>query len=261
MARHVAPYEIDHPRLAGLTKVSEPASGRDASNALNLAANRDRSEVITDAVVVASADTMGSATPEKLHDGSKHAPFAASVSPSLQTKRVASVDAPAELAEPVPMPRARAADSSQHSSPVSLFVSRKESKLFVRKGFAPLFDIPITIAHPEMPLGTHVFTATRPADGGEGVRWLAVSIGYDRAPVDPGATTSKARAKHDERPAQPTAEALHQAAAEALDRIEFPPEVLDRIVPLVVPGVSLLISDQGLGEETGRDTDFIVVMK
>jgi hypothetical protein len=30
---------------------------------------------------------------------------------------------------------------------------------------------------------------------------------------------------------------------------------------LITPGASLLISDQGLGSETGQDTDFIVVTK
>jgi hypothetical protein len=137
-----------------------------------------------------------------------------------------------------------------------LFVSRKLGKLFVRKGFTPVFDTPVTIAHPEVPLGTHVFTAIRPTNEGGGVRWLAVSIG-DRVAARPAPAKHKGRAARDERPA----DGSHQAAAEALDRIELPPEALEHIVPLVTPGASLLISDQGLGNETGRDTDFIVVTK
>ena len=43
--------------------------------------------------------------------------------------------------------------------PISVFVSRKLSKLFVRQGFTPLFDVPIKIENPDEPLGTHVFTA------------------------------------------------------------------------------------------------------
>ena len=42
--------------------------------------------------------------------------------------------------------------------PISVFVSRKLSKLFVRQGFTPLFDVPIKIENPDEPLGTHVFT-------------------------------------------------------------------------------------------------------
>src|ERR1700704_3664337 len=43
--------------------------------------------------------------------------------------------------------------------PISVFVSRKLSKLFVRQGFSPLLDVPVKIENPKEPLGTHVFTA------------------------------------------------------------------------------------------------------
>ncbi len=42
--------------------------------------------------------------------------------------------------------------------PISVFVSRKLSRLFVRQGFTALFDVPVEIRNPEEPLGTHVFT-------------------------------------------------------------------------------------------------------
>jgi L,D-transpeptidase-like protein len=268
VTRHdAAPYEINHPLLAELVKAREPAPEAGKPNS---AANINRSDIITGAVVVASTDTLAAAAPEKLHDGFGHAAPAAGASALPQVERVATVDRPAALQsaaiepsapEPVQTPHAKAADTSRHSDPISLFVSRKEGKLFVRKGFVPVFDTPITIASPEIPLGTHVFTANRPTDDSSGVRWLAVSIGYDRAALGPAPAKGKARAMHDERPVPPTADALRQAAVEALDRIELPPEALDRIVPLLAPGASLLISDQGLGEETGRDTDFIVVTR
>src|SRR5215831_20921995 len=43
--------------------------------------------------------------------------------------------------------------------PISVFVSRQLSKLFVRKGFTPLFDVPIKIRDPAEPMGTYVFSA------------------------------------------------------------------------------------------------------
>ena len=46
---------------------------------------------------------------------------------------------------------------------------------------------------------------------------------------------------------------------EALARIEIPQDVIDQISQLIVPGSSLVVSDQGLGPETGSGTDFIVV--
>ena len=42
---------------------------------------------------------------------------------------------------------------------IAAFVSRKDSKLYVRQNFAPLFDVPVEIAATDRPLGTHVFTA------------------------------------------------------------------------------------------------------
>ena len=289
-----APYEINHPRLAGLVKTSEPAAeARALEVAPDAPTNPNGSEITTGTVVVGAtvtstdAVTDGASTPERLHDRSGlGAPLSTGTAPPPPlVERVASVDRSVDLRPtfepsksepsksepsksepsmsepPVPVPHAKPADVSLRSSPISLFVSRKEGKLFVRKGFAPVFDAPITIAQREVPLGTHVFTANPPTDGSAGVRWLAVSIGADRASAEPVPTRGKARGAREERPIPPSAEALRRAAAEALDRIELPPDVLDRIIPLVAPGASLLISDHGLGDETGRDTDFIVVTR
>ena len=49
--------------------------------------------------------------------------------------------------------------------------------------------------------------------------------------------------------------------AEALARLEIPQDIIDRISELMVPGSSLIVSDQGLGEETGEGTDFVVVSR
>jgi hypothetical protein len=39
----------------------------------------------------------------------------------------------------------------------------------------------------------------------------------------------------------------------------MPQDAVDRISELLIPGSSLLISDEGLGRETGRYTEFIVL--
>ncbi len=264
-----APYEITHPRLAGLARASEAAFEPGTLNPRSSAAP-NRSEVATGTVVVATTGAVaGRAGAAASRDDSAPSSSEVGASALPQVGGGAAPDNPAEAGraaqpspvEPAPAPKVED-PLQQHPGPLSLFVSRKLGKLFVRKGFAPVFDVPVKIARPEEPLGTHVFTASRPMHEGVGVRWLAVSLGHDRAPSRPEPAKRKGRATRDEqRPVPLTADALRQAAVEALDRIELPPEALERIGPLVVPGASLLISDQGLGNETGRDTDFIVVTK
>ena len=48
-------------------------------------------------------------------------------------------------------------------------------------------------------------------------------------------------------------------AADALDRVQMPKEAVDRVNELLIPGSSLVIADDGLGRETGRGTEFIVL--
>ena len=50
-------------------------------------------------------------------------------------------------------------------------------------------------------------------------------------------------------------------AAEALNRIQIPQEAADRIGEILIPGSSLVVSDEGLGRETGRYTEFIVLSR
>ncbi len=265
---NASPYEITHPRLAGLVKASEAATDAGTSNAPSSA---DRNG----AVVVAATDTAtsGGTGSGKLHQNAGQSASDAGASASPQAGSGASLNKASETsappqpstAEPAPQTdgtQQQIDNALQHPGPISLFVSRRLGKLFVRKGFAPVFETPITIAHPELPLGTHIFTASRPASEGGAVRWLAVSIGYDRvAAASAPRAKRKGHAARDERPVPSTADTLRRAAADALDRIEFPPEALERVIPLITPGASLLISDQGLGSETGQDTDFIVVTK
>ncbi|UFW85052.1 hypothetical protein BjapCC829_34805 [Bradyrhizobium barranii] len=44
-----------------------------------------------------------------------------------------------------------------------------------------------------------------------------------------------------------------------LNRIEIPQDTVERISKLLTPVSSLIISDNGFSNETGKDTDFIVV--
>jgi hypothetical protein len=159
-------------------------------------------------------------------------------------------------AKPVTPPTRAADQPIKRSGQVAVFVSRKEQKIFVRQGFVPLFDMPIVIEQPDQPLGTHVFTAMEVTDNGSGMRWNLISV-----PTEPAASTEQrdTRKKSKEAPAvrvKPPA-----SAAEALNRIQIPKEAVDRIGEILIPGSSLMISDEGLGRETGRYTEFIVLSR
>ena len=139
--------------------------------------------------------------------------------------------------------------------PIAVFISRKEGKLFVRKGFAPVFDVPVTIAQPDQPLGTHVYTALAVNEDNATLRWTVVTVPNNIAPA------KKPQAGRKGEPVVAAPSLPPSTASGALDRVTIPEEALDRIAELMSPGASLVISDQGLGGETGNGTDFIVLTR
>jgi hypothetical protein len=143
----------------------------------------------------------------------------------------------------------------QKAVPISVFVSRKLSRLFVRQGFTPLFDVSVKIQNPEQPLGTHVFTAVDSQNAGASIRWTVVSLPEQLSPA------KKREAVIKQIVATAPSVTLPDKANEALDRIEIPREAIEQISQLLMPGSSLIVSDYGISDETGTDTDFIVVMR
>jgi hypothetical protein len=123
----------------------------------------------------------------------------------------------------------------------------------------------VTVDHPEQAFGTHVFTAMAYLDDGTTFRWNVVSLPGEppkaRRDADNGRHSAR-NGRREEPVVKPVGELPPpQTPAEALARIDIPQDAIDRISALIVPGSSLVISDQGLGEETGEGTDFIVVTR
>jgi lipoprotein-anchoring transpeptidase ErfK/SrfK len=151
---------------------------------------------------------------------------------------------------------AEAALAARRTEPISVFVSRRQARLYVRQGRTPVFDMPIAIKDPTRPIGTHVFTAIEETQGGQGVRWNVVTIEGQGAAAplpQPGRRGQQA--------APPPRLASVNPGRLALDRIEFPQGALERITPYVQLGSSLIVSDLGLSIETGRGTDFVVLTR
>ncbi len=144
------------------------------------------------------------------------------------------------------------------NEPIAVFVSRREGKVLVRQGMMPLFEAPVTFKDPGKPLGTHVFQALS-ADTTTGrISWTAVTVPENvaggetfenRAPVRRGERTAP-------QPVGPPSD-----AKEALERVEMPDDVRRRISERLWVNGSIVISDQGLGNETGKGTDFIVLTR
>jgi predicted nucleic acid-binding Zn-ribbon protein len=128
--------------------------------------------------------------------------------------------------------RAQQADSQ--GGPIAIFVSRKEGKILVHHGLVPLLTIPVVVEDPDRPLGTHVFTAVGSTEDGSGIGWkLMTDSANPSAPVD------------NKNPVQ-----APSRATEALNRIRWPNEAGDRLIDFLVPGASLVISDDELGPLT-----------
>jgi lipoprotein-anchoring transpeptidase ErfK/SrfK len=144
--------------------------------------------------------------------------------------------------------------------PISVFASLKERKLYVRQGWKPLFEAPISFEQPEQPVGTHVYTAMGVKADGTGLRWTVVSIPSSTRRVAELQVQDGRKRHHEPAKAVDVSVPMPSPAA-ALDRIVMPPELVERISELITPGSSLIVSDNRLSDETGEYTDFIVLTR
>jgi len=270
------PEEISDPHL--FVHNEKPM---DADPATSVAPAAPVPTALTAAKLLKTAETVeGDQTTDALR---QQGPNAAVVTPAVEATMPTTSDTeqasppvepaaadPAEAttaadAEIIPLPPAKPAEIAHPATgPIAIFVSRKEQRIYVRQDFSPLFDAPITIEHSDQKLGTHVFTAMEYADDGAGFRWNVISLpskqSKARQPVYEKGFGKFANVKRNNaRAGKPMSDPPAETPQQALARLEIPQDVLDQISQLIVPGSSLIVSDQGLGEETGEGTNFIVV--
>jgi hypothetical protein len=216
-----------------------------------------------------AAATAANATPQSVDPTRDPATADASppTEPSEATKSSAVADsmtAPISLND-LPLPPAKPERLVRsEKAPIAIFISRKLGKIFVRQDFSPVLEAPVKIENPDQPLGTHVFTALNYLPDHSTLDWNVVSLPGEPRKVSEHwkyVTTpygGRKRVRVKVRLADPWG-AAPETPQEALARITIPREVIDQISQLIIPGSSLVISDQGLGPETGEGTDFIVV--
>jgi peptidoglycan hydrolase-like protein with peptidoglycan-binding domain len=103
--------------------------------------------------------------------------------------------------------------------------------IYVRQEFGRVFDAPVGLRNPDEPLGTHVYTALNFAPGDTKARWMAITVQGD-------------------------------SAAAALDRVEIPNDIRQRISERLTPGSTLIIGDTSINSASlPKGGDFVVLAK
>jgi hypothetical protein len=160
---------------------------------------------------------------------------------AAETARVAAAEAARQVASEL--------------QPVSVLISRKTQRLYVRQAFKPVLESPVTIADPDRPIGTHVFTAAEHTTDDDKLRWNVVSLGGGRAPSGAAEPLDPARGNSSRDVAPTDAD----SAKTALDRIAIPQDALNRIAG-TAPRSSLIVTDEPPSSEIGKGTEFVVLL-
>ncbi|TMJ78085.1 MAG: L,D-transpeptidase [Alphaproteobacteria bacterium] len=125
------------------------------------------------------------------------------------------------------------------TEPISVFVSKKAGRVYIRQAWTPIHEAPVAFKDPDLTLGTHVYVAVESTEDSKAMRWLSVSL------AQPAAQSGRPR----------------ETAASVLERFELPPATKAFISDRLWAGASLIVSDQGISHETGKYTDFIVLSR
>jgi hypothetical protein len=212
-----------------------------------------------DAATQKGIDVSKQALLERLQDAQKRADEARAAE-SLKRREAFSAAETSKQADRLASAAEEAIkDSTRRIEPVSVFISRKEGRLFVRQAYKPVFDVSVTIKDPDLPLGTHVFVATGVGQGAAGLEWSVVSVPNGSGTID--GRSGRSGGGRSGRPEASEGPGREDTAAGALDRIELPADAMRQISERLWVGASLIISDYGVSGETGEYTDFIILTR
>lgn len=292
----VAPVEIDHPVLfqakpgAGALAAVRVADASEAAKKVEQArraagaAYRESTQAMmpvrvaenlkrrAEAQLAAAETALGSAIPDEAKEQAENdkAQAVANIA-KLQAQldaakaelqpKLEAVTAAREAIAAAETARIVAAEAARQVmrelEPVSVLISRKTQRIYVRQGFEPVLDVPVTILDPDRPIGTHIFTAIGQTGGDTKLQWSVVSLNDGRPPGGVAQSPDRAGGVHG-RDVEPLA-TDPDSAKSALDRIVIPQDVLDRITG-IAPRSSLIVTDEALSSETGKGTDFVVIL-
>ncbi len=252
-------------RVGASKRASEAASAAQSLKAAeaNLAkaeADLKAAEHALETGAPAAADQAAEAKAKALTNVNQAQSQLAAVQSEAQSKAdaMAQLQADIKAADAVFAAAMDAADQArQNLLPVSVLISRKTQRLYIRKGNMPVFEAPVLIRDPGKPIGSFVFTALEYNGASDTMRWNVVSMYKNATNIEPftKAAQGASRARRDDPPRADIA-----GAEAALSRLTLTQESIDRISEVVLPGSSLIVTDEGPSIETGKDTDFVVFM-
>ncbi|MGJ4928319.1 L,D-transpeptidase family protein [Bradyrhizobium sp. HKCCYLS2038] len=246
----------------GSSSASQPASTAQAPTS-DAPAKAEKADAAPETKTIADKPADAATGETKVTDKPIASPATSAEAPATpadakdSAKDQSRVAAPEKVIAPKP--------ELKRNSQVAIFISRKDSKLYVRQNFAPVFNTPVTIASSDRPLGTHVFTAATDKADPAAMHWSVISL-----PASARSATANDGADKAVRRGKKTAEAhveakpaiMPDSPAEALDRITIPADVVAWLGEALSAGSSLIVSDQGINQgETGEGTEFILSLR
>lgn len=151
-------------------------------------------------------------------------------------------------------------DIRLRSKAISVLVSLRAQRIYVRQGVEPVLEAPIAITPLPGPIGTHVFTAMRYGADPNTFDWRLVSA---QVPAAGKTFLDDARKRRGRNSASPEEDNLSvRMATAALAAFTIPDDILSMISERARPGASLIVSDRELPlHENGSGTEFVVFTK
>ena len=260
-------------RAANETAETSTAKASEANKAIRalreaeqaLATARGRQEAAAKAVEQAktpealeTAKAAQSVAEAKVEEAQKAVTEAAAVESAKTQEAFAAAQAAWDAEKASDLAAATARAGERATEPISIFVSKKTGRVQIRQAWKTIHDAPATFRDADAPLGTHVYVATEMVEDGKVMRWLSVTLPQP----PPRAETRQGGRYGDKRREPPPVVAnsghVRETATGALDRIVLTQETTKFISDRLWAGASLIVSEHGLSNETGKYTDFIV---
>jgi hypothetical protein len=148
-------------------------------------------------------------------------------------------------------------DITRQNRILAVFISLKAQRIYIRQGFEPVIEAPISISGSPGKIGSHVFTAMDYAPGGNDLMWKLVTAQAPQGAFEDEDTSRRKRRDERASISNPSLRAVRTA----LDAIHVPDDIRQTISERIRPGASLIISDRELSGETGDGTEFVLLTR